>query len=75
MKKRVRVLVHRTKESNSDLADHFENQGLKYLGYETELIFEIDTVSGGARLIGAEGKFLGDESTDGEAWDWDEVGK
>ena len=67
--KRVKVYVHRSKESNIDLAQELglgvgskaEGQ-LLYLGSEEELIYDIDVKTGQSKLVGAGGKYLGDES-------------
>lgn len=76
MKKRIAVYFHRNKEDNLELADRLGMAGdskaaqmLKYLGYEIQALFEIDTRTGEAQMIGAEGKFLGDESYESEKTD------
>ena len=68
MKKRVQAYVHRSKESNWPLAEKlgFEENSeaercFNYMGYEIPILFEVDTETGEAKVIGADGKFLGDE--------------
>lgn len=74
MTKRVKVYFHRNKENNWDLAEKlgFEDgseayKNACYLGYEIEAYFDINMKTGEAKLVGAEGFFLGDEAvTSGE---------
>lgn len=68
MKKRVLVYVHRNKESNYEIAqklgmkvDSEAERNVLFLGYEVELVYDIDTETGDAELVAAGGKFLGDE--------------
>lgn len=80
MTKRIKVFFHRNKEDNWDLAEKLgfeenssEFNALAYLGYEIETYFDVDTETGIATLVGAEGFFLGDEAvTPGEVEDLDE---
>ena len=70
--KRVKVYVHREKESNYIMADHIgltesARDGFRGLGYEIELVFDINEETGEGDLVGAGGFFLGDEPiSDGE---------
>ncbi len=69
-KVRFKRYLHSSKESNFDIADHFNDDGLKYCGYEEELVYEYDTETKDFKLIGAAGHFLGDEKiSDGELYD------
>lgn len=38
-----------------------EGEELLHLGNRVELVFDVDTDTGKSQLVGAEGKFLGDE--------------
>lgn len=69
-KVRFKRYLHSSKESNFDLVDHFGDEGLKYCGYEEELVYEYDQKTKELKLIGAGGFFLGDEQiTPGELHD------
>jgi len=61
MKIRFLRYLHSSKESNFDLVDRFNDDGLMYVGYEEELVYEYDTETKNVVLIGAGGLFLGDE--------------
>lgn len=70
MTTRFKKYVHAGKESNDDLVAFFGDESLKYCGYEEELIYEYDSETKTLTLIGAGGKFLGDEEiTPGELED------
>jgi hypothetical protein len=63
MTRRIKVYVHRDKESNYDLARKLDCDGpdIKYLCSEVELIVDLDTETGHGKVVGAEGFYLGDE--------------
>lgn len=64
---RFNRFLHSSKESNFDIADHFDNDALKFVGYEEELVYEYNTKTREIKLIGAGGFFLSDEAiTPGE---------
>lgn len=66
MTKRVKVYAHRSKESNFEFIERLglsetAEDNLKYLGYEIELIYDINIKTGEAKLVAADGFFLSDE--------------
>ena len=70
--KRIKVYVHRQKESNWDLAraiaknKEAESQ-LGYLGYEEELVYDVCPETGKQKLVAAGGFYLSDEKvTEGD---------
>lgn len=71
--KRVRLYFHSDKSSNAELipAVGLETEEAKsnflHLGYEIDLLFDVDLKTGEGKLIGCDGRFLGDENySDGE---------
>lgn len=67
--KRVKLYVHRDKESNWDMAsklgfdeDSEAAKNFSYTAYEVALVFDVDTRTGDSKLVGADGHFLGDEA-------------
>lgn len=60
-KVRFKRYLHSSKESNFDLVDFFGDDGLKFCGYEEELIYEYDKSTKELKLIGADGFYLGEE--------------
>lgn len=74
MIKRVKVYLHRTKESNWELAQKLgfeeDSEAFKnvcYLGYELEAYYDVDLQTGETKFVGADGFFLGYEAvTSGE---------
>lgn len=70
---RVKVYVHRSKESNDTIVDQLGVTGevasmVRFLGYEEELVYDVDTKTGKSELVGAGGRFLSDESTTSETF-------
>lgn len=66
--KRVKIYMHKDQESNFEMV---EKLGLSLdsdagdmasrIGYEVELVYDVDLSTGFAKLVAAEGKYLGDE--------------
>ena len=72
---RFRRYLHSSKECNFDIAEFFEDDNLKYCGYEEELVYEYNKKTKELKLIGAGGFFLGDEAiSPGELADIPEIG-
>ena len=68
MKKRIKVFVGRSKDSNWELAEKIgidlntaAVSEFSHLATEVELIVDVDTVSGRHEIVACDGKFLGDE--------------
>ena len=60
-KVRFKKYLHSDKESNDDIVEHFQDENLKYVGYEVEVVYEYDTETKAFKVVGAEGHFLSDE--------------
>lgn len=66
--KRVKIYVHRDKESNNDLANRLgieegssAEKTFSYTALEVALVYDVNTKTGESKLVGAGGRFLGDE--------------